>query len=424
MRHTGFGTILLGTILLASGTGVAQSPPDGATTPSPAITTESPGPILTVDFQGGTVAEYVAALRAATGKEPVNVILSREAAAVTLAGISLRSVSLDVAIQAVEPAAGAAQGRFAIRRITPLARSASGGAPVYSVDYKANEPPLPISGRTTPSTGMTPMSSEELAVFSLRDVTEGDGAVRTETVLTAVQAALELSAAADASPPELKYHQDSGLLIVRGSNRQRSAVAESIAAMKKDLERRRRDQREHAVAPEELIERKMMLAQAEAELAARQADMNLAEKLLSQTRELAAAGSAPQRELVEAEATLAKRRAGMMAAMHEIEKSRQLLALAERRAASAMMGGPVVADLAAWPKEHVERAVQVVSALLAATKDRATVTPIGGKSQAFALAGDPRLVESAVGILREIARAHGLADPSLRPAGENLSPAR
>ena len=68
-----------------------------------------------------------------------------------------------------------------------------------------------------------------------------------EVVLTAVRAALDLTGdRADAA--EMKYHEDSGLLIIHGNNEQVGAVSQTLHEMELDV-RNRRDAARSNMAP-------------------------------------------------------------------------------------------------------------------------------------------------------------------------------
>lgn len=403
-----------------------QVAPAGAPTQPAATDSPSFGPILSVDFAGGTTEEYIKALRKASS-EPINVILSREAASVPLAPFSLASVSLDIAIQAIQPAAGEEVGVFRIRRIAPLtpAPANQAGAATYAVDFMGERS---ITARVSRSAAGTPSPVEplSLAVFSLREMTDpGDdraAAARTETILTAVEAALELAASNGDDPaPEVKFHADSGLLIVRGTTRQRAAVDDCITALSRDVERRRRDLRESRVSPEQLIELRAQLTRKQLEAEQREAEAALTARRLQEMKLRVDAGVVSQDEFRALELERAKAASSMEIAKVDLARARDMLALWETRAGA--VNGPVVADLSAWSQPQYDQAVRVLTTLYDGAKNSLKLSPLSDKARTLALAGDPPQIESAVTLLREFARAHGIAEPALRSADGDAMPA-
>lgn len=204
---------------------------------------EPAAPVVSVNYAGGTVAAYVEALRKAAQPKPVNVILSRSAAAETIAPISLQNVGLDTALMAIEPAAGVSSGTWRIRRIDPRSPGVTGGqgtSPAFSIDF--------AEARAAPSA--EPASVEVFSIASLvrmpgvvEDVPlldavirQGEGRLSLQAVLDAVRSALEIGEDR-ADKPELKYHEESSLLIVRGTAKQHRAVRQVIERLEMDRDR-------------------------------------------------------------------------------------------------------------------------------------------------------------------------------------------
>src|SRR5262252_5045056 len=96
MRTRGFRWVLvLGLGLLVGGAFGQEAPPKpkGPTPqPTPALEAEF---TLSVEFPGGTVGQYIDALKKAAGKNAVNVVASRQAMEVPLAPVSLREEWID-----------------------------------------------------------------------------------------------------------------------------------------------------------------------------------------------------------------------------------------------------------------------------------------------------------------------------------------
>lgn len=380
---------------------------------SPVEITERQPPVVTIDFKGGTVAEYVAALRKAAGEEPVNVVLSKEAADVALTGISLRMVSLDNAVQAIEPAAGSIDGAFSIRRIKPLVATNSGASAVYAVDYQKRFRPI------QPGTDR-PVGDPEIQVFSLKPLIEPspeDGPARVtenaETVLTAIQTALDLETSPNVPRADVKYHRESGLLIVRAIGGQLRAVDACLERMRDDVNRRRASIR---VSPEDLIERKANIARAEFGVQQSKIQVDIAAKILNQLQAMRDAGNVGEGEITKAEAELQKNHTQLAMAEAEVNRARELLAVTEARAGGNALRGPAILDLSDWPKDHYDQTLTLVRSIYGASDKAPKVETPGG--QRILVAGEQWQVESVVTIIREIGRARRLAEPTIGPADQ------
>ncbi|MFN0134359.1 MAG: hypothetical protein ACKVW3_17740 [Phycisphaerales bacterium] len=161
------------------------------------------GPVVSLRFPGGTVAEYVTALRVASTSEPINITCSTEALSIRIPEVTLKDVSLESALRAAAFAAQEnGQQRLYVEPFGGLNRTDAFALAL-----------MPVRGRD---------AADDLQVFSIRDLTESGG-VKIETVLTAVETALALTDTAP-SPATTKYHKDSGLLMIRGNMSQLNAA--------------------------------------------------------------------------------------------------------------------------------------------------------------------------------------------------------
>lgn len=217
---------------------LAGVPAVGQTREGPAPSATYISPVVSIEFGGGTVSAYIDALRKAVAPQPVNVILSRDASTAEIAAISLKQVALNTALMAIEPAAGHASGDWKIRRINVERLDefpANSIASAFSVDY------MPRREMVSPM-GPQPMAVE---VFSIADLIRRQGGAGVPlmkdvpllaTVLSAVESAVELQADSEVKP-ELKFHEQSGLLILRGTERDHRAVRQVIERIQMDLDR-------------------------------------------------------------------------------------------------------------------------------------------------------------------------------------------
>lgn len=172
---------------------------------------------VSLDFAGGTMAQFVAAIRDSVAK--ANIVVAPEASGVRLPAIELRDAGLD---QALEAACAVASAEFEVR----VREHKGHGEPVYSIIAQpSSSRPASKPKAQEPATGTMVRSLARLV--DQRFQPPGVPALRPETVLSAIGAAND----GDASPPVLRFHQDSNLLFVRGTMSQWQLVEEVLEAM-------------------------------------------------------------------------------------------------------------------------------------------------------------------------------------------------
>ena len=193
-----------------------------------------PAVVVTLSFRGGTMAEFVAAVRAAEPK--ANIVVAVGAVGAKLPAIELRGAGID---QALEGACAVAEAEYPIR----IKEFNGPGEPVYSITSIA--PPraqYDAQGTATTNPGApAPRSDENTQVFSLNRLTESDPryaapeGVKVETILSAIEA----GTGDEAKKAVLRYHRESGLLFLRGSRAQIGIVKELLSNLERDLQERR-----------------------------------------------------------------------------------------------------------------------------------------------------------------------------------------
>lgn len=167
----------------------------------------APTPLYTVKFDGGTVQDYLEALRAGSNGAPLNVACAKELMREKIDAINLEQVSLLTALNAIGAASNEPLVRWDVQPLDSGAiESASGAMRAFKlVQQRADSKWL---------------RGSEVKTFSLREYvgeTRGDEAVkRATTLISAAEAALGID---DKGEPTwvVKFHPDSGLLIVRGT---------------------------------------------------------------------------------------------------------------------------------------------------------------------------------------------------------------
>lgn len=205
----------------------AQDPaaPGGQSAPAARSTAAE---TVTLSFRGGSLKELLDAIRAQA--PTVNIVASELAAEVNLPAIELRQAPLQSALESIamvvpEP-----------YRAKAIASSVALGVPVYSLAIFANRGG---SGQV------------EVRVFSLDALSKplpGDaGAASTAVAARTVLSAIEVGARVLGEPIELRFHEESLLLFVKGTKQQLELVQQVLGNLQRDQERQRNDLHQRAV---------------------------------------------------------------------------------------------------------------------------------------------------------------------------------
>jgi hypothetical protein len=194
-------------ILLLSFPLAAQADPAVAQPPRARVQ----APAVTLAFPGGTLAELVAQIRE---KEPrANIVVAAAAASAVLPPMELRGAGLD---QVLDSACVVATGGQEVR----LHGFHGGGEPVFAIVAVAKAPEAS-------------RESVRTEVFGLGTLTEELG-LHPETLLSAIEAAV-----GEPRLVALRYHRESGLVIVRGTGEQLEVVQSVLKNVERDLLQRR-----------------------------------------------------------------------------------------------------------------------------------------------------------------------------------------
>lgn len=201
--------------------------------------------LISVDFEGGTVADYIATIKGAARRlnVDVNVICPAEARDVKVSSISLNSVSLNTAVEALCTAfASSSEYRF---DVTVVGKGAN-EFPTFALRF-LQERRQPQGPGATPANqnGGARDDGTMIEVIAVRDVIEpppgmpANDSTRTakEVLLKALDAAVSLRQ--DAKAPDVLFHEETGLLIVRGTVEQNALATSVINRIRDDLQRRR-----------------------------------------------------------------------------------------------------------------------------------------------------------------------------------------
>lgn len=139
--------------------------------------------IFTIDFAGGTIAQYVSVLKDATdGKADLNIVVTDSAENYRLPSINVRTN--------LEGAIGVIEGCSTTKSLVEVATDVTGDIYIVRVEY---EEPL------------------ELTVSSVASLLER---IEEQSLLSAVEIGLEMQGSG--SNVTMKLHQETGLLFVKG----------------------------------------------------------------------------------------------------------------------------------------------------------------------------------------------------------------
>lgn len=190
---------------------------------------ERPAPmIVSLAFPGGTLGQFVAAVRQA--QPDANIVVVPLAAEVVVPPMEVRRTGLE---QALESACLVADGPHEVR----VKEFAGPGQPVYTI--------LVNTSRRAEGQARNAATAAAAAqrVFSLNELTRPRGDGLDPLPVATILSAVELAAGEDGKAPLLRYHADSGLLLVRGTPAQVSHAIEALDVLQRDFEARAARQR-------------------------------------------------------------------------------------------------------------------------------------------------------------------------------------
>jgi len=190
---------------------------------------QAPEQTISIEFRGGSLADYVAAVRAAG--DSVNILLSPLASEVHLPSLVLKNVAVESALDAVTDIVRSDLG-INVRR-----HRGNTGSPVYSVGVR-QRPRQPSQTTQGSSSRVVEVFSMSTLTDELADVPKGPGlTVKPETILSAIETGLGISQ--EKEKAVIRFHADSGLLFVQGSRAQQDIVRGVLSRMRADVLLRR-----------------------------------------------------------------------------------------------------------------------------------------------------------------------------------------
>jgi hypothetical protein len=196
----------------------AQEAATAPATVTPPPRSKPPAVTVNVSFEGGTLGDFVGMLRKSEPK--ANIVVSPQATEATLPPLELKGAGIE---QALEVACSVAEGKWMVH----VKEFRGPGEPVFSLVATAR----PQSATPLPTESHTQVFS---LVMLTADADQGIG-TKVETVLSAINAATESRLAT------MRFHQESGLLIVRGEAGPLNLVRDVLKELEGDVKRRRAD---------------------------------------------------------------------------------------------------------------------------------------------------------------------------------------
>ena len=215
--------LLLAPLALSTVSAVAQDAPATSQRRRAAPTAVT----VSLKFAGGTMADFVAAVRADQSK--ANIVLATQARNAQVPAMVLKSAGLE---QALEGACMAAAADYDVR----VKEFRGSGEPVYSIVAQKRH-------SNTAEQVLPADHDSQQWVSSLNELTServsGMKAMDVATILSAI----ELALSDEKKAPSLRFHKDSGLLLVRGSREQISVVEQVLGTLSRDMDQQERRQK-------------------------------------------------------------------------------------------------------------------------------------------------------------------------------------
>lgn len=215
--------LLLAPLALSTVSAVAQDVPSSVAQRRAAPTAVT----VSLKFAGGTMAEFVAAVREDQSK--ANIVLATQARNAQVPAMVLKSAGLE---QALEGACMAAAADYDVR----VKEFRGTGEPVYSIVAQKRH-------SNTAEQVLPADHDSQQWVSSLNELTServsGIKAMDVATILSAI----ELALSDEKKAPSLRFHKDSGLLLVRGSREQISVVDLVLGTLSRDMDQQERRQK-------------------------------------------------------------------------------------------------------------------------------------------------------------------------------------
>ena len=224
-------TVLAVMVMLCTTMLAAQDTPKAAAQHAEAPDEE----LIDVQFPGGTVAEYIAALRKAHAE--ANIVSIPPASEALLPKIELRHSSVNSAAYLLHELVAQHSRGLAELRVASVPTMYSGESEIYTITARVYGP------ENSPAAG-TINAAVETRVWSIADLL--DDHLKAEQVLSAIEAGLDLIKE-EHEPAEIRYHADTALIIASGHPAQIAMIHEITHSLWDT--RLRQQERERSLQP-------------------------------------------------------------------------------------------------------------------------------------------------------------------------------
>ena len=184
------------------------------------------GAFITLKFAGGSARDYVDAVRRAAGE--LNVVVAREAAEVHMPAVSLTQVTPSAALDLLGGRVYIRAGRKVLLDVKHMPLYDPGEQPTYQIVAR-------VTGRS---------STTQTHVWTLAALVDND--IPSAAVLSAVEMALDV--VGSETKLDVRFHEDTGLLIATGDDAQLHAIDEVIDRLQDIVEGRRENPMRHLEA--------------------------------------------------------------------------------------------------------------------------------------------------------------------------------
>ncbi len=196
------------------------------------LTAQNPGGVISIEFPGGSLTTLLEQIRKAG--DNVNIVASNLSDSVELPKLTLKNATVGAALKGISKIVASPYYVAVETEIDGI------GQPVYALAIRKN----------TGVTNTAMASGPDVAVFSLRGLTErlatdpeGSNLVMpAKTILSAIDAGLSVTVDdkdRTQTPATIRYHEDSGLLFVRGSHMQTRLAQQVLSQLEANLNERR-----------------------------------------------------------------------------------------------------------------------------------------------------------------------------------------
>lgn len=317
-------------------------------------------PLLTIDFPGGTVSQYVNALKnaASTAGVAVNIIVPADAAKVEMPAISLQSVRAATALNALETAFRRnSEHQFKVEEFS----QDTGESPSFAISYMRIE-----SNRVTGGPSMA-----RIEIFSVRDILDSSSSEAAEAskgdILRTLDAALKMQGKGGGEEePSVMYHGDSNLLIVRGTPAVIEVVRSVLARVRDDVVSRKRQSADQTQW-EAMKARRVQMAKNRVDLM--KMELGITNERLDRAMQSKEAGATSAGDLAELRLMRARSEFAVKQAEAEVEDAEMTMAPTGvgAGAASGAIDTGEAADTETYRLKHIDAttAGQVATSILA-----------------------------------------------------------